>query len=87
MSSGIERTTYAIMTQHDFITKGINAGRPSKESQDARTEMEREEEKRTIVPIYNSRGKIIEYPEQNQRYVENYREFLKNNQKHINIIA
>lgn len=60
--TSIESTTYAIMAHgHSLITKGLNAGKPSKESQDAIIEKEREEEKRKIIPIYNSRGKIIEY--------------------------
>lgn len=85
MSLGIEKITYAIMTQYDFITKGLNAGKPSKESQDAR--IEREEEKKRVIPIYNSQGKIVEYPEDNQSYIDNYREFLKNNLKHIDVTA
>jgi len=87
MSSGIESTTYAIMAQgHSFITKGINAGKP-KAAQEARADEERENEKRMVIAIYSSRGKIMEYPEDNQRYVENYREFVKRNLKHRDISA
>lgn len=46
MSSGIESTTYAIMAHgHSFITKGINAGKHSKESQEAKVEEVRGDEK------------------------------------------
>jgi hypothetical protein len=70
MSSSIESATYSIMSHgHSFITKGLNAGKPSKESQEAIIEREREEEKRRIIPIYNSRGKIIEYPKE-RKYLD-----------------
>lgn len=43
--------------------------------------------KKKVIAIYNSRGKVMEYPEDNQRYVENYREFVKQNLKHRDISA
>jgi hypothetical protein len=88
MSSGIESTTYAIMAHgHSLITKGINAGKPSRESDDARNEKEREEERRTVIAIYNSRGKIIEYPEDHERFQETYKELLKKFREQENISA
>lgn len=64
MSSGIESTTYSLMAHgYSFIAKGLNAGKQSKESEEARIEKEREEEKRIVIPLYNSRGKIIRYTE------------------------
>jgi hypothetical protein len=70
MSSIDARTSYAMMTQgYDFITRGINAGRPSKESKEAIAEREAEEERKTISPTsesrmqttYNSKGQLIQY--------------------------
>ena len=66
----LARTTYAIMAQgYDFLTKGLNAGRPSKESQEAIAEREAEEERKRISSIsesrtqttYNSKGQLIQY--------------------------
>jgi len=66
----IARVSYAMMAQgYDFITRGLNAGRPSKESQEAIAEREAEEERKRISPIsesrtqttYNSKGQLIQY--------------------------
>jgi hypothetical protein len=84
MSSGIESTTYAIMAYgHSIISKGLNAGKPSKEFEEARIEQEREEERSMVIPIYDSRGKIVGQSEGNRRYLENYREFLKQKKAHV----
>ncbi len=81
--SGIESTTYAIMAYgRSIVSKMLNAGKPSKESPDAKVEREREE-RETVILIYDSRGKIIDQSEGNRKYLENYREFLKQKKAHI----
>ncbi len=64
------RTSYAIMTNgFDFVMRGLNAGKRSKESVDAEIEMQREEEKKKIIPIYDSRKKIIDYHKEHAEYL------------------
>ncbi len=88
MISEVERTTYAIMAGgHSLIRKSLDAGKPSKEAEAAISEREREEENKRVSPIYDSRGRIVESPADNIRYVEAYREYLKQPKKHVDISA
>jgi hypothetical protein len=68
------------MTQQDYLTKPIKAGTQSKEPQEAKAEREREDEARTVGPIYDSRGRIVDDP-RSKINAENYQEYLKQHKK------
>lgn len=58
--NSIEKTTYAIMANgFDFISKWFNAGKPSKESEEAIFEEKLEEERKKVTPLYDTQGKIV----------------------------
>jgi hypothetical protein len=74
------RTLYSMTTLgYDFSMRGLNAGKVSKDSQDAITEKEREEEMEKITPIYDSRGRIVE--SHTNRY------YVSKRSKRINVLA
>jgi len=63
MSSDLDsiRALYSIATLgYDFSMRGLNSGKVSKDAQDAINEKEREEEMKRIIPLYDSRGKIVD---------------------------
>ena len=62
MNLDIARITYAIAVHgYDFITRGLNAGKQSRESQEAIFEEELEAERKSVVQIYDAQGKIVKY--------------------------
>lgn len=70
MSSGLDsiRASYSAMTlANDYVKRGLNAGKVSKESRLAEIEREREEEMRSVIPIDDSRGEVIE-PQHSDKY-------------------
>lgn len=46
---------------NNFIKKSLDAGKETPESKNRRFKRIIEEEKRKVLPIYNTNGKIIEY--------------------------
>lgn len=66
----IARVSYAMMSHgYDFITRGLNAGKLSRDALEAIAERDSEEERKRISPIsesrtqttYNSKGQLIQY--------------------------
>jgi hypothetical protein len=79
----IIKTIYAVMTNgHDFISRGlkVNSERQEKESQDIVFQRRVEEERAMIIPTYNIRGKLPEYP-------RGFEEYRKSKRKRIDLIV
>ncbi len=46
---------------HDFIKKSCDSGKEPEELKEKRINLILEEERKKVQPIYNSKGKLIEY--------------------------
>ena len=46
---------------HTIIRRSLDAGKPTPESKEVKEEKSLEEERKKVLPIYGSQGKIIEY--------------------------
>jgi hypothetical protein len=70
MNLDIERTTYAIMAHgHDFIMRGLNAGKLSRESPEALFEEKLKEEEKRVQSSENTEGKTAEDYQQSGSHV------------------
>ncbi len=46
---------------HTEVRKSLDAGQESQESKDARFDKLSDEERKKVIPVYSSKGEIIEY--------------------------